>query len=413
MQVLLSSIGSRGDVQPIVALGLELQALGHRARLCVAPNFKEWIESYGLECTPIGPDLKKMTGGTVPGKPVLPFSKEQLQQLADQMVRGQFQVIGEAARDCDLIVAAGALQIATRSIAEAQNIPYVFAAYCPAVLPSSKYPPPKMNGHYSHSLSEAENEQLWKEDEESFDRRFGAVLNEERAQIGQDLVTNVQRYMFTDRPWLAADPVLAPLRSVPLTGMEVVQTGAWMISEETPLPTALPSEVEEFLADGEPPIYLGFGSMRASEQTGHVLIEAARALRLRSILSQGWAGLTPSDTGNDCLSIGDVNHAKLFPRVAAVVHHGGAGTTQTAARACAPQVIIPHNYDQFYWAYRVGQLGAGVSGPLRDDLTVDNLVQALRECLRPEVTTRAQELAEHMELHGARIAAERLTDEFG
>ncbi|HLO27967.1 MAG TPA: glycosyltransferase, partial [Anaerolineales bacterium] len=69
MQVLLSSIGSRGDVQPIVALGLELQALGHRARLCVAPNFKEWIESYGLECIPIGPDLKKMTGGTVPGKP--------------------------------------------------------------------------------------------------------------------------------------------------------------------------------------------------------------------------------------------------------------------------------------------------------------------------------------------------------
>src|SRR6266498_2116056 len=142
MQVLLSSIGSRGDVQPIVALGLELQALGHRARLCVAPNFKEWIESYGLECVPIGPDLKKMTGGTVPGKPVLSFSKEQLQQLADQTVRGQFQVIGEAARDCDLIVAAGALQIATRSIAEVQDIPYVFAAYCPAVLPSSKYPPP-------------------------------------------------------------------------------------------------------------------------------------------------------------------------------------------------------------------------------------------------------------------------------
>ena len=95
MQVLLSSSGSRGDVQPILALGLELQALGHRARLCVAPNFKEWIESYGLECVPIGPDLKKMTGGTVPGKPILPFSKEQLQGLADQMVRGQFQVIAD------------------------------------------------------------------------------------------------------------------------------------------------------------------------------------------------------------------------------------------------------------------------------------------------------------------------------
>lgn len=406
MQVLLSSIGSRGDVQPIVALGLELQALGHRARLCVAPNFKEWIESYGLECTPIGPDLKKMTGGTVPGKPVLPFSKEQLQGLADGMVRGQFQVIGEAARDCDLIVGAGALQIATRSIAEAQNIPYIFAAYCPAVLPSSKYPPPKMNGHYSFSLSEAENEHLWKEDEESF-HKFAAVLNEERAKAGQGPVTNVQGYMFTDRPWLAADPVLGP--AFPLTGMEVVQTGAWMISEETPLP----DEVEEFLADGEPPIYLGFGSMRASDQTGHILIEAARALGRRSILSQGWAGLTPEDAKDDCLSIGDVNHARLFPRMAAIVHHGGAGTTQTAARAGVPQVIVPHNYDQFYWAHRIQQLGTGVSGPLRDDITVDNVAGALREALQPQVKSRAQEVASRMELNGARIAAERLVSEFG
>jgi vancomycin aglycone glucosyltransferase len=374
--------------------------------LCVAPNFKEWIESCGLECVPIGPDLKKMTGGTVPGKPVLPFSKEQLQQLADQMVRGQFQVIGEAARDCGLIVAAGALQIASWSIAEAHNIPYIFTAYCPAVLPSSKYPPPKMDGHHSHSLSEAENQQLWKEDEESFNK-FSAVLNEERAKIGLDAVTSVRDHMFTDGPWLAADPVLAP--AFPLSGMEVVQTGAWMISEETPLP----GELENFLAAGAPPIYLGFGSMRASDQTARVLIEAARALGLRSILSQGWAGLTPEDMGTDCLSIGDVNHEKLFPRVAAIVHHGGAGTTQTAARAGRAQVIIPHNYDQFYWAHRVQHLGVGVYGPLRDDLTVETLVGALRECLQPEVARRARELARRMELHGARIAAERLTNEFG
>src|SRR5512146_1687494 len=110
MKVLLSTIGSRGDVQPLVALALELGALGHRARLCVAPNFKEWIESFGLECVPIGPDLKKLTGGTVPGKPVMP-PKEQMQHAAEQMIRGQFQVIGEAARGCDLIVGAGALQI--------------------------------------------------------------------------------------------------------------------------------------------------------------------------------------------------------------------------------------------------------------------------------------------------------------
>jgi vancomycin aglycone glucosyltransferase len=405
MQVLLSSIGSRGDVQPILALALELRALEHQPKLCVAPNFKEWIESYGLECIPIGPDLKKLTGGTVPGKPVLP-SPEILQQMADEMVRGQFQVIGEAARGCDLIVAAGALQIATRSIAEAQNIAYIFAAYCPAVLPSSKYPPPKMGGHYSFTLPESENLQLWQQDEQSFNR-FAATLNEERAKIGLAPVTGVQRHMFTDRPWLAADPLIAP--AFPLTGMQVVQTGAWSLSDQT----ALPDELENFLGEGTPPIYLGFGSMRASDQTARMLIEAARAVGRRSILSQGWANLTPSDMGDDCLSIGDVNHGKLFPRVAAIVHHGGSGTTTTAARAGRAQVLIPHNYDQFYWAHRVQQLGVGVSGPLRDDLSVDALIQALHDCLEPELTRRAEALAGQMELHGAQIAAQRLTNEFG
>lgn len=404
MQVLLSSIGSRGDVQPIVALALELQALGHRARLCVAPNFKEWIESFGLECVPIGPDLKKLTGGTVPGKPVLP-SAEQLQQMADQMVRGQFQVITEAAHGCDLIVAAGALQIATRSIAEVQKIPYVFAAYCPAILPSTHYPPPKTGGHYSYSLSEAENQQLWVENEQDFNR-FGAALNEEREKFGLSPVVRVQPYMFTERPWLAADAVIAP--AFPRAGMEVVQTGAWMLADQM----ALPDDLEDFLASGAPPIYLGFGSMRASDQTGRVLVKAARALGFRSILSQGWANLTPEEMGDDCISIGDVNHEKLFPRVAAVVHHGGAGTTTAVARAGKAQVIIPHNYDQFYWAHRVQQLGVGVSGPARDDLNVDTLVQMLRECLQPEVTMRAQALAGRMELRGARIAAERLISEF-
>jgi vancomycin aglycone glucosyltransferase len=91
--------------------------------------------------------------------------------------------------------------------------------------------------------------------------------------------------------------------------------------------------IKNFLAGGAPPIYLGFGSMRASEQTARVLIEAARAMGLRSILSQGWANLTVGNLGDDCLSIDDVNHEKLFPRMAAIVHHGGAGTTTAAARA--------------------------------------------------------------------------------
>jgi len=103
MKVLISSVGSRGDVQPILALAVQVQSLGHEARLCVAPNFKEWVESFGIACFPIGPDLKQLTGGSAPKRSIKP-SAEQLQQLAVHTIRSQFPVLTDAARGCDLVV---------------------------------------------------------------------------------------------------------------------------------------------------------------------------------------------------------------------------------------------------------------------------------------------------------------------
>jgi vancomycin aglycone glucosyltransferase len=404
MKVLLSSIGTRGDVQPILALACELRAIGHEPRLCVAPNFKEWVESHGLACIPIGPDLKQwMSAASTALRP----SPEQLRQLAAHTVREQFQVVGAAADGCDLIVGGGVLQIAASSIAEMLGVPYIFAAYAPVSLPSPDHPPPKIIGpHHSQSLTAAENHALWVEEEQSWNDRFGTALNEERAKASLAPVESVYRHIITDRPWLAADPVIAPAPSTP--GLQIVQTGAWLPIDDS----ALPAPLEHFLASGEPPVYFGFGSMRGAEQTSGVLIEAARTIGRRAIFSQGWGNLRPIDAASDCMAIEDVNHAKLFPRVAAVVHHGGGGTTATAARAGAAQVIVPHNYDQHYWAHRMQKAGAGISGPPREQLTANALVTALREALQPRITARAQALAGSIERHGARIAAERLTSEF-
>jgi vancomycin aglycone glucosyltransferase len=212
-------------------------------------------------------------------------------------------------------------------------------------------------------------------------------------------------HVLTGRLWLAADPVLGPAPGG--AELQIVQTGAWLLPDPSPLPAPL----ERFLADGEPPVYIGFGSMRAVERGSQMLVEAARALGLRSILSQGWGNLLPIDAGTDCLSIGDVSHERLFPRVAAVVHHGGARTTTAAARAGKPQVIVPYGHDQDYWAYRVQQLGVGTSGPTIESLTADGLISALRECLDPEVAARAQQLAPRIQLDGARLAARRIDGE--
>src|SRR5690242_11192838 len=124
MRALLSTIGSRGDVQPLVALGLELKTLGHDARLCVPPDFREWIEGLGFPVTPIGPEVRT---SAAPGRG---------RSTMEDFVANQFETIGAAARDCDIILAATALQVAARSVAETQGIPYIFAAYCPIVFPS-------------------------------------------------------------------------------------------------------------------------------------------------------------------------------------------------------------------------------------------------------------------------------------
>jgi vancomycin aglycone glucosyltransferase len=405
MRVLISSIGTRGDVQPVIALALEFRKRGHEVRVCVAPNFKEWVESFGLTFLPIGPDLRQLTGGTAPKNAPKP-SAEQLRQLAVAAVRAQFPVLTEAAQGCDLIVAAGALQLATRSIAELLAIPYVFAAYCPAVLPSSSHPPPKIGTHYSQSLPAEANRSLWVEEEESWNGLFRETLNEERTKLALGRVESVQRHIFTDRPWLAADPTIGPAGST--TEMQITQTGAWLLSD----PRGLPDRVEEFLSSGEPPVYFGFGSMRSTEGNSRILIEAARALGLRSIVSQGWGNLRPIDEGSDCLSVDDLSHETLFPRVAAVVHHGGAGTTTAAARAGKGQVIVPYSYDQYYWAHRVQELRIGVAGPTRAELTASAITTALREATRPDITMNAQALANRLELRGAEITADRLIREF-
>jgi vancomycin aglycone glucosyltransferase len=217
-------------------------------------------------------------------------------------------------------------------------------------------------------------------------------------------VSDVRSHIFTGRPWLAADQTLAPWPET--ADLDVVQTGALIRSDQT----QLSPELEAFLDEGEPPVYFGFGSMRAPQDVSQAMIKAARAVGRRAIVSRGWAGVTLPDTESACLSIGEVNLQALFRRVGAVVHHGGAGTTTTAAQAGAPQVVVPQMYDQHYWASRVHALEIGTAHAPGAP-TADSLIEALTHTLQPEVVGRARAVAVSMRTDGAEIAARRLIDE--
>ncbi|RAY12789.1 glycosyltransferase [Actinomadura craniellae] len=395
MRVLLSTIGSRGEVQPLVALAAELRELGQEVRLCVPPDFRDWIEGLGFPVVPIGPELRR-TASAAPRVAPAPPTPEQRRQLLEATIATQFTTIAAAAEGCDVLLAGGSLQLATRSIAERMGVPYVYASYCPQTLPSPHHAPIPIWGPPREA---ADNRALWAEDARHWNDTVGAALNSHRAEAGLAPVADVRSHLFTDRPWLAADPTLGPWPG----DLDVVQPGAWIWPDRRPLEP----ELEAFLDGGEPPVCFGFGSIRATPDLAEAMVGSARALGRRAIVLRGWAGLAPIDDGPDCLSVGEVNQQALFERVAAVVHHGGAGTTTAAARAGAPQVVVPQLYDQPYWARRVHELGIGAAHPPGAP-TADSLTTALKDALRPDVAARARSVAGAVRTGGAGAAARRL-----
>lgn len=400
MRILLSTIGSRGDVQPLVGLGLQLKELGQDVHMCVPPDFRDWIEGLGMTVTPIGPELRP-TGKASPmaSSP----TPEQVRQMIEGTVATQFETIMAAARGCDRIVGATALQVAAPSIAEKLGLPYFFAAYCPAVLPSPRHAPPVLTMLGDKPVTLDDYSPLWAQDAQRWNERWSSPINANRTKLGLEPISDVRGHILTGQPWLAADATLGPWPAP--DDSSVFQTGAWFVKDERPLEP----ELQAFLDAGQPPIYFGFGSISAPPGLSAAMIQSARALGRRAILLRGWADLALLDDQPDCIAIGEVNHQALFKRVAAVVHHGGAGTTHAAARAGAPQVLIPQHYDQHYWAGRVRELGIGTAHTSGAP-TADTLQSALEQILQPAVMARAGTLATAIRADGALLAARRLID---
>ncbi|XXX80677.1 glycosyltransferase [Sorangium sp. So ce134] len=392
MRVLLTGVGTRGDVQPVVALAVEMRRRGHDVRLCIPPNFIDWVGGLGFAATPIGIAMRPPSGGAA--APAAPPTPEQIRALVAHLVRDQFDATAAAAEGCDVIVAGGAHQYAARSIAERRGIPSAVAVYAAVALPSPDHAPGAEPGGDPES-----NLRRWQDESRSWNERILERLNDQRARLGLSPLNDALSHVLGKDPWLAADKVLGPLPATP--GLQVRQTGAWLLPDQTPLAPAL----EAFLAAGEPPVYAGFGSMPADQQSGRIVIEAARAAGRRVVLSQGWAELGLVDDAPDCIAIGDVNQQALFPRVAAVVHHGGAGTTTAAARAGVPQVIVPMFADQPYWASRVRALGIGTS-VARGALSAESLRAALGDALDQGVAARAAAIAGSVAADGAAAAAD-------
>lgn len=370
MRVSLATHGTRGDVEPVVALAVQLRALGAEVRMCAPPDeeFAALLARVGVPLVPFEKPWHSDAAGA---------TAEERVDDADEFVAGHiaatYDTLTEATEGCDVLLASGMLHFIARSVAEKVGIPHRFVVFGPLL------------------------------DAPERDALVGAPINAHRASIGLPPVDDVGTFLFTDRPWVAADPTLSPWQEP--ADLDVVRTPAWILPDERPLP----ADLVTFLNTGMPPVYVGFGSMRVAEDNAKSAVEAIRAQGHRALVSRGRSDLTPIDDEDDCFVVDEVNQQALFGRVAAVVHHGGAGTTTTAARAGTPQVVIPQAADQPYWAGRVAELGIGAAhnGPTP---TYESLSAALRTALMPETRARSTAVAGTIRTDGAKAAATLLLD---
>jgi vancomycin aglycone glucosyltransferase len=375
MRIALAAEGTRGDVHPLLGLGAQLLEHGHEVVICAPPDFSAEAEALGLVFRPVGLSIRQRLQAEAAA-----FGGGNLRVLGAarrwflESLPAQLAELPEATADVDCIVAGG-VQVAAASAAELHGVAYRYVAYCPLLFPSPDHPPFLVPWQ---RLGPRRNRLLWRAAALLHDRAIGRPLSRAREAWGLAPVRDVLGHLLGPRPLLAADAELAPLPRT--AGLEPIQVPCLHRPQlHRPGDVPLPPKLESFLETGPAPIYVGFGSMGDPDpaRTTRCVLEAVAHLGCRAVLSAGWAGLGDLPLPEGVLRIDSVDHGALFPRVAAVVHHGGAGTTTIAARAGVPQLIVPHLLDQYYWAERVRALGLGPPPLPRRRLGAASLADAL------------------------------------
>ena len=405
MRIAIITIGSRGDVQPYIALGQGLIKAGHTVRLATHQDFDVFVQSHGLEFWPIRGNSQEMMGSQERRDVV---EKGNFIAIWKQMIRGAERAINEwmedglaACQGIDLLIASSVGLTVGVPVAEKNHLPLLQAHLFPTT-PTRAFPSvllpqtlPNLGGAFNLLSSHLILQLGW----------LGArpMLNRTRKKI-----LDLPPYSFAEPsqasrskgfPMLYGfSPSVIPAPSDWSADDHV--TGYWFLDpadDWTPPPDLL-----NFLQAGSPPVYIGFGSMgsRKPAETTDLVLQALAQTQQRAILLSGWGGMQKTDLPASVCMVDSIPHAWLFPRVAAVVHHGGAGTTAAGLRAGVPSIVIPFTTEQAFWGRRVHDLGVGPAPIPRSKLTVDRLAQAIQAAVtNAAMRQRAAEL-------GSKIQAE-------
>lgn len=416
MRLLILTFGSRGDVQPYVALGRALRERGHEVTVATGRGFEALIEAHGLRAASLSLDVRELLENPTMRRALRSWSgKFRAWREFQDSFRQQLVESWEIARavNPDAILY-HPKSTAAPHLAEKLGIPALPAFVVPGMVATTAYPSPllplpqlgRVGNWLSHQLPLTLAR--WS---------YAAPVRDWRARhLGAEPENNLDVFAGYDprgRPvprLHGYSQALAPRPADWDTRDHV--TGYWFLNQVgawTP-----PPELKRFLAAGPPPVYVGFGSMPTEDAPGltHLILRALAQTGQRGVLGVGWGGLEPAHAPDSVHFLESVPHDWLFPRCAAVVHHGGSGTTHEGLRWGRPTVVCPVLIDQPYWGRRVHALGAGPAPVALNRLTAETLAQQIQEALAPATAHAAQNAAHLLQAEPGAEQAARLVEAF-
>lgn len=384
MRITILTYGSQGDVQPCLALAIALQKAGHTPLLALPAFLRAQADEMGIPAVSLPGDITQLSRGlTLAGRnplAIVRVMKETIEPVAADVARAAWLACQEA----DLIVHTFLFTLGAHAFARQLNIPDISAQFFPMFFTSARYPQLGFPG-----------------------LPLGPLYNRLTHSIGSSIFYWTQRAMyprirktapdFPPRlPWpfkpsggrgatplvLGYSPALVPPE--PDWGVHVLPTGFWFL--ENPVPYQPPAELSEFLSGGSRPVCVGFGSAihPDSHRLQRALLDGLRQAGQRAVVLTGWDGWAAAEPGPNRLFLQSAPHDWLFPRCAAIIHHGGSGTTAAALRSGQPNVVLPLATDQPFWAKRIHACGASPAPLDAKTLTAAQVAAAVRQALEDE-----------------------------
>ena len=379
MRITVLALGSRGDVQPFVPLGKALRDAGHQVRVATFEAFASMIREADLDFSPIHGDaqglLNTAANGDLLTKRTNPVQVMRALRRSYGTLANSLPHDLTALYDTDLVLNQLPAHLFGGDLAEYLDIPWAIVAVIPLVRTRLR---PLIGFPTAFSFIPGYNLLTY---------RLGE-------QLGWQLFRHAVNRLRTERWNLPAVPFWGPFEAIhrkripsicgfsahvvprpPDWGSHVHLTGWWYPDDPQWKP---PADLQRFIESGSPPVFIGFGSMPVSNpsHTTALIVEAIRLSGQRAILHAGWAGLG-GPLPPEIFPITYAPYGWLFPRMAAVVHHGGSGTTGLGFRSGVPSVVVPFGFDQFYWGTRAVEMGVGPKPIPYRRLTAERLASAI------------------------------------